>query len=70
MTTLRVILGDQCSEALSALDGLDPSRRTAVICQSSQRSGIGASILATRGFTDVHPVIGGGMGSPQFAATV
>jgi glyoxylase-like metal-dependent hydrolase (beta-lactamase superfamily II)/rhodanese-related sulfurtransferase len=54
----------------ASLEGLDPTRRTAVICQSSQRSGIGASILATRGFTDVHPVIGGGMGSPQFAATV
>ena len=54
----------------ASLDGLDPTRRTAVICQSSQRSGIGASILATRGFTDVHPVIGGGMGSAQFAATV
>jgi glyoxylase-like metal-dependent hydrolase (beta-lactamase superfamily II)/rhodanese-related sulfurtransferase len=51
----------------AALDGLDPTRRTAVICQSSQRSGIGASILATRGFSDVHPVLGGGMGSPQFA---
>jgi glyoxylase-like metal-dependent hydrolase (beta-lactamase superfamily II)/rhodanese-related sulfurtransferase len=52
------------------LDGLDPSRRTAVVCQSSQRSGIAASILATRGFSDVHPVLGGGMGSPQLAAAV
>ncbi|MGI9187557.1 MAG: MBL fold metallo-hydrolase [Gaiellales bacterium] len=54
----------------ASLDGLDPSRRTAVICQSSARSGIGASVLAVRGFTDVHPVIGGGMGSPQFAVAV
>ncbi len=54
----------------ASLDGLDPARRTAVICQSSARSGIGASILAVRGFADVHPVIGGGMGSPQFAAAV
>ena len=53
---------------VAALDGLDPTQRTVVICQSSARSGIGASILATRGFTDVHPVLGGGMGSPQFAA--
>ena len=52
------------------LDGLDPSRRTAVVCQSSARSGIAASILATRGFGDVHPVLGGGMGSPQLAAAV
>ena len=52
------------------LDGLDPSRRTAVVCQSSARSGIAASILATRGFDDVHPVLGGGMGSPQLAAAV
>ena len=49
------------------LSALDPTRRTAVVCQSSQRSGIGASILAARGFADVHPVIGGGMGSPQLA---
>ena len=55
---------------VASLDGLDPTRRTAVICQSSARSGIAASILATRGFSDVHPVIGGGMGSPQFAAAV
>ncbi|MGA0122141.1 MAG: MBL fold metallo-hydrolase [Gaiellales bacterium] len=47
----------------AALDGLDPTRRTAVVCQSSQRAGIGASILAARGFADVHPVLGGGMGS-------
>ena len=32
--------------------------------------GIAASILATRGFDDVHPVLGGGMGSPQLAAAV
>ena len=31
---------------VAALDGLDPTQRTAVICQSSARSGIGASILA------------------------
>jgi rhodanese-related sulfurtransferase len=41
-----------------------------VVCQSSARSGIAASILATRGFDDVHPVLGGGMGSPQLAAAV
>ena len=52
----------------ASLDGLDPARRTAVICQSSQRSGIGAAILARRGFGDVRPVIGGGMGSPQLAS--
>jgi len=49
----------------AALDGLDPSRRTAVVCQSSQRAGIGAAILAARGFADVHPVLGGGMGSAE-----
>ena len=51
------------------LSALDPTRRTAVVCQSSQRSGIGASILAARGFADVHPVIGGGMGSPDRKST-
>jgi len=50
---------------VAALDGLDPARRTAVICQSSQRAGIGAAILAQRGFADVHPVLGGGMGSAR-----
>ena len=52
----------------ASLDALDPARRTAVLCQSSQRSGIGAAILARRGFSDVRPVIGGGMGSPQLAS--
>ncbi len=51
----------------ASLDGLDPTRRTAVVCQSGQRGGIGAAILATRGFSDVHPVLGGGMGSPLLA---
>ena len=55
---------------LASLEGLDPTRRTAVICQSSARSGIAASVLAQRGFVDVHPVVGGGMGSPQFQAVV
>lgn len=50
---------------LAGLDGLDPDRPTAVICQSSQRAGIGAAILARRGFADVRPVLGGGMGSAQ-----
>lgn len=48
----------------ASLAALDSTRRTAVICQSSQRAGIGASILAHRGFSDVHPVLGDGMGSP------
>ncbi len=52
---------------LATLDALDPTRRTAVICQTSGRAGIGASVLASRGFTDVHPVLGGGMGSPLLA---
>jgi rhodanese-related sulfurtransferase len=51
------------------LDGLDPTRRTAVICQSSARAGTGAAILARRGFADVHPVLGGGMGSAALTAT-
>ncbi len=50
---------------LASLEALDPTRPTAVICQSSARAGIGAAILATRGFADVHPVLGGGMGSAQ-----
>lgn len=52
----------------ASLAGLDPTRRTAVICQSSQRAGIGAAVLARRGFSDVHPVLGAGMGSPLFAS--
>jgi rhodanese-related sulfurtransferase len=52
----------------ASLAALDPTRRTAVICQSSQRAGIGAAVLARRGFSDVHPVLGAGMGSPLFAS--
>jgi deoxyribodipyrimidine photolyase-related protein len=33
MTTLRVILGDQCSEAISALDGLDPERDVVLMAE-------------------------------------
>ena len=33
MTTLRVILGDQCAEALSALDGLDPARDVVLMAE-------------------------------------
>ena len=50
-----------------SLDRLEPGRRTAVICQSSERAGIGAVILARRGFSDVHPVLGGGMGFAALA---
>ena len=28
----------------------------------------GAAVLARRGFSDVHPVLGAGMGSPLFAS--
>ncbi len=33
MTILRVVLGDQCSAALSALDGLDPARDVALMAE-------------------------------------
>ena len=33
MTTLRVILGDQCSEAIAALDGLDPARDVVLMAE-------------------------------------
>jgi hydroxyacylglutathione hydrolase len=53
----------------ASLDPLDPNRRTVVICQSGARAGVGASILAQRGFTDVHPVLAGGMGAVDRLAT-
>jgi deoxyribodipyrimidine photolyase-related protein len=33
VTTLRVVLGDQCSEGLSALDGLDPMRDVVLMAE-------------------------------------
>lgn len=33
MTTLRVVLGDQCSDGLSALDGLDPARDVVLMAE-------------------------------------
>lgn len=48
------------------LDRLDPSRPTAVLCQSGLRSHIGACILSQHGFKDVVNVTGG-MFIQQFA---
>lgn len=53
----------------ASLDGLDPAKRTLVVCQTSARAGVGAAILAHRGFGDVHPVLGGGMGTIDRVAT-
>ena len=54
------------------LSALDPTRRTAVVCQSSQRSGIGASILAARGFRPgqdlanyISPTLKNGLPEPE-----
>ena len=33
MTTLRVVLGDQCSDQLSALEGLDPARDVVLVAE-------------------------------------
>jgi deoxyribodipyrimidine photolyase-related protein len=33
MTTLRIVLGDQCSESLSALEGLDPARDVVLLAE-------------------------------------
>ena len=40
---------------------LDPEAPTATICQSGARAAVAASLLEQRGFTDVRPVLGGGM---------
>ncbi|MEM7205307.1 MAG: MBL fold metallo-hydrolase [Planctomycetota bacterium] len=42
-----------------ALEGLDRQRATAVICASGYRSSAAAQLLARRGFTDLHNVVGG-----------
>jgi glyoxylase-like metal-dependent hydrolase (beta-lactamase superfamily II)/rhodanese-related sulfurtransferase len=52
------------------LDALDPRAPTATVCQSGIRSAIAASLLERRGFTDVRPVLDGGMGGWPDAATV
>ena len=42
-----------------ALDGLDPLQPVVVYCESGYRSQIAASVLVSRGFTDVSDVMGG-----------
>jgi glyoxylase-like metal-dependent hydrolase (beta-lactamase superfamily II) len=42
-----------------ALDGLDPLQPVVVYCESGYRSQIAASVLVSRGFTDVSDVVGG-----------
>jgi hydroxyacylglutathione hydrolase len=51
---LRLVAGDD-------LAGLDPAQPTAVVCGAGSRAGMGAALLARRGFTDVRPVLVGGM---------
>ena len=46
-------------ELLSKLADLDPDRPTVVVCASGRRSSTAASLLASRGFTDVSDLIGG-----------
>jgi glyoxylase-like metal-dependent hydrolase (beta-lactamase superfamily II)/rhodanese-related sulfurtransferase len=54
LVPLRLVAGDD-------LAGLDPALPTAVVCGSGARSGMGASLLARRGFSDLRPVLAGGM---------
>ena len=51
---LRLVAGDD-------LAGLDPAQPTAVVCGAGSRAAMGASLLARRGFTDLRPVLVGGM---------
>ena len=51
---LRLVAGDD-------LGGLDPAQPTAVVCGAGSRAAMGAALLARRGFTDVRPVLVGGM---------
>jgi hydroxyacylglutathione hydrolase len=50
------------------LSALDPEAPTATICQSGARAAVAASLLEQRGFTDVRPVLGGGMDAWPLAA--
>jgi hydroxyacylglutathione hydrolase len=44
---------------LDSIDGLDPQAPTVVYCAGGYRSSIAASVLRSRGFTDVSDLIGG-----------
>ncbi len=44
---------------ISAIAELDPSAPTVVYCAGGARSAVAASVLTTRGFTDVSDVLGG-----------
>jgi glyoxylase-like metal-dependent hydrolase (beta-lactamase superfamily II)/rhodanese-related sulfurtransferase len=50
------------------LSMLDPEAPTATICQSGARAAVAASLLEQRGFTDVRPVLAGGMDAWPLAA--
>ena len=43
------------------LSALDPARPVATVCNSGVRAAVAASMLARRGFSDVRPVLEGGM---------
>lgn len=46
-------------EIAQHLDGLDPARRTVLLCRSGNRSGQAAEILDDAGFTEVVNLEGG-----------
>jgi rhodanese-related sulfurtransferase len=49
--------------ASADLSSLDPSQPVAAVCNSGVRAAVAASLLARRGFSDVRPVLEGGMGA-------
>ena len=49
--------------AFADLGELDPARPVATVCNSGVRAAVAATLLARRGFTDVRPVLAGGMGA-------
>ena len=44
---------------LEGLEQLDPTRRTIVYCAGGYRSSVAASLLRSKGFSDVADLIGG-----------
>jgi hydroxyacylglutathione hydrolase len=56
--------------ASADLSSLDLSRPVATVCNSGVRAAVAATLLARRGFSDVRPVLEGGMGAYALSVAV
>jgi hydroxyacylglutathione hydrolase len=63
----RIVPGSLClpyrTLVEADLSSLDPARPVATVCNSGVRAAVAATLLERRGFSDVRPVLVGGMGA-------